>query len=89
MKELGIAGSQQSTYRPQGTDSHPHLGYFPNVLKTNGAPVAPDQMWVSDTIYLPTRYGWPYPNTVMIYAVAGFWAGSFQRATIQFWCARL
>ncbi|MEM6717463.1 MAG: IS3 family transposase [Cyanobacteria bacterium P01_C01_bin.147] len=65
MKELGIAGSQQSGFKPVGTESNHHFGYHANVLKELGTPEHPDQVWVSDTTYLPTVHGWRYLATVM------------------------
>ena len=54
MKELGIAGIRQSSFKLLGTESNHHFGYHPNVLRERGTPEHPDQVWVSDTTYLAT-----------------------------------
>lgn len=65
MQELGLAGIQKPSFKPQATDSNHTLGYSPNLLKAQGMPEACDQVWVCDTTYLMTENGWHYLATVM------------------------
>ena len=65
MQDLGLAGIQKKSFKPQGTDSNHTLGYSPNLLKAQGMPQACDQVWVCDTTYLMTDKGWNYLATVM------------------------
>ena len=65
MQQLGLAGIQKKTFKPQATDSNHTLGYSPNLLKAQGMPEACDQVWVCDTTYLMTDNGWHYLATVM------------------------
>jgi transposase InsO family protein len=65
MQELGLAGIQKPSFKPQATDSNHKLGYSPNLLKAQGMPEACDQVWVCDTTYLMTENGWHYLSTVM------------------------
>jgi putative transposase len=65
MQDLGIAGVQKKSFKPQGTDSSHGLGFSPNLLKIKGVPSECDQVWVCDTTYLMTDNGWHYLATVM------------------------
>jgi transposase InsO family protein len=65
MQELGLAGIQKKTFKPQATDSNHTLGYSPNLFKARGMPEACNQVWVCDTTYLMTDNGWHYLATVM------------------------
>lgn len=65
MQNMGIAGVQKKSFKPQGTDSSHELGFSPNLLKALGAPTQCDQAWVCDTTYLMTDNGWHYFATVM------------------------
>ena len=65
MQELGLAGIQKRSFKPQATDSNHALGYSPNRFKAGGMPRACDQVWVCDTTYLMTDNGWHYLATVM------------------------
>lgn len=69
MREMGIAGDQSPSYKPQGTDSDHDYGYSPNLLKvrdgetgewTRIKPSSIDEIWVADTTYLKIEGGWMY-----------------------------
>ncbi len=66
MKAHGIQGRKRRAYRPQTTDSHPGGPIAPNRLaEVKGRIDRPDQVWVSDITYLPTREGWLYLASVV------------------------
>lgn len=50
---------------PQTTDSRHGLGVAPNILDRQFAVEGPNQVWVTDITYLPTREGWLYLAIVL------------------------
>ena len=46
------------------TDSHHRFHCHPNLVKDAPKPTAPNQLWVSDITYLPTRQGTVYLSLV-------------------------
>lgn len=65
MRELELEGDQSKRFKPLRTDSDHNFGYSANLLKELGKPTGCNQVWVTDTTYLPTRDGWMYLATVM------------------------
>lgn len=66
MKENGIQGRKRKAYRPKTTDSNHGNPVAPNLLPDIKEHInRPDQVWVSDITYLPTREGWLYLASVM------------------------
>lgn len=66
MKAHGIQGRKRKAYRPKTTDSNHGGPIAPNLLAAvKGCLDRPDQVWVSDITYLPTREGWLYLASVM------------------------
>jgi transposase InsO family protein len=59
MREGGI---QAKTARTSGctTDSNHDLPVAENLVDRQFDPESPDQAWVADITYIPTRDGWPY-----------------------------
>ena len=49
---------------PKTTDSHHRFHCHPNLVKNAPKPTAPNQLWVSDITYLPTRQGTVYLSLV-------------------------
>lgn len=66
MKAHGIQGRKRRAYRPKTTDSNHGGPIAPNRLaEVKGQISRPDQVWVSDITYIPTREGWLYLASVM------------------------
>jgi len=66
MKEHGIYGRKRKAYRPRTTDSNHGHPVAPNLLAEIKESIhRPDQVWVSDITYMPTREGWLYLASVM------------------------
>lgn len=63
MRVAGIAAKTKRKFR-QTTDSAHHLPVADNLLKRNFQVDRPNQVWVSDITYIPTREGWLYLTTV-------------------------
>lgn len=65
MHQYGVRGVQKGRYHPKTTDSR-HAGPFaPNRLSDGLALTQPNQVWVSDITYVPTREGWTYLGAFM------------------------
>ncbi len=65
MHEAGLCGRQRRRYRVQTTDSNHDQPIAPNRLAQAAAPTAPNQIWVTDITYIPTREGWLYLAAVL------------------------
>ena len=64
MREIGIFGCAKRKFRlPETTDSRHRFPVAPRIFKIEdkkSLPKAPNQVWVSDTTYIPTNEGWLY-----------------------------
>lgn len=65
MRACGVRGVRRGGYHPRTTDSRHRLTSSPNLLRQAPAPQKPDQVWVSDMTYIPTREGWLYVAGVL------------------------
>jgi transposase InsO family protein len=65
MRQLGLRGVRKGGYRPRTTDGRHQLPCWPNRLREAPTPDKPDQVWVSDMTYVPTREGWLYVAGVL------------------------
>ena len=65
MRACGLRGVRRGGYRPRTTESRHRLISSPNLLRQAPAPQKPDQVWVSDITYIPTREGWLYVAGVL------------------------
>ena len=65
MRACGLRGVRRGGYRPRTTESRHRLISWPNLLRQAPAPQKPDQVWVSDMTYIPTREGWLYVAGVL------------------------
>ncbi len=64
MKQEGIRSRTVRKYKPT-TNSNHSLPVHENVLEQNFSADAPNQKWVTDITYIPTREGWLYLASVM------------------------
>jgi putative transposase len=60
MRADGLCGRQQGRYRVQTTNSNHDHPIAPNHLAAVPKASAPNQLWVADITYIPTREGWLY-----------------------------
>jgi putative transposase len=60
MRDEGIAARAARKFRPATTDSGHGLPVAENLLGRQFDPGAPNESWVADITYVPTREGWLY-----------------------------
>lgn len=65
MRESGLRGVRRGGYRPRTTESRHRLTRSPNLVRNVAAPQKPNQVWVTDITYIPTREGWLYVAGVL------------------------
>ncbi len=65
MRQSGLHAKQKRRFRPATTQSHHDLAIAQNWLAKVPAPARPNQIWVSDITYLPTREGWLYLAVIL------------------------
>ncbi len=65
MKESGLKVKTKRKFRPQTTDSSHNLPITPNLLNREFNTLMPNQKYVGDITYIPTREGWLYLATVI------------------------
>lgn len=65
MRERGIRGVQRGRFRPRTTDSRHDGPIAPHRLRDGANLTKPNQVWVSDITYIPTKEGWTYLSAFM------------------------
>ena len=60
MRQAGIAAKTARKFRCTTTDSNHDLPVAENLLDRQFDPEAPNEAWVADITYIPTREGWLY-----------------------------
>ncbi len=65
MRQKGLKGSQKARFRPRTTDSNHDSPISPNRLRGLPEVTKPNEVWVSDITYIPTREGWRYMAAIM------------------------
>jgi len=63
LRQRGLLVPKKRSYT-KTTDSHHRFHKHPNLVKDAPKPTAPNQLWVSDITYLPTRQGTVYLSLV-------------------------
>jgi len=65
MRDKGLRGVQRGRFRPRTTESRHDGVIAPNRLQDAPEVTKPNQVWVSDITYIPTREGWTYLSAFM------------------------
>lgn len=65
MREHGLQSHKRRRFRVVTTDSKHAHPVAPNVLKRDFAATAPNQKWLADMTYVPTKQGWLYLALVL------------------------
>jgi putative transposase len=65
MRQQGLRPQQKSRFIPRTTQSDPTRRAAPNALLHQAPPQRPNQVWVTDITYLPTKEGWLYLSAQM------------------------
>jgi len=65
MRDKGLRGAQRGRFHPKTTDSRHDGPIAPNRLQDLPKLTKPNQVWVSDITYIPTREGWTYLSAFM------------------------
>ena len=65
MCEAGIRGKFKAGFRPQTTDSKHDLPIAPNLVRRKFAAPGPNQIWLADITYVPTKEGWVYLASIL------------------------
>jgi putative transposase len=60
MRDNGVAAKTAKQFRRTTTDSDHDLPVADNLLGRQFGPAAPNESWVADITYIPTREGWLY-----------------------------
>lgn len=85
MRENGIRAKQKRKFKAT-TDSKHSQPVAPNLLERDFAAAAPDQKWVADITYIPTREGWLYLAAILDlysrYVVGWSMAGRMNRRLV-------
>ena len=65
MKELGLVAKTKKRYKINTTNSNHNLPVAPNILNRDFYASYPDEKYVGDITYIPTKEGWLYLATVI------------------------
>lgn len=65
MRQQGLRARQKRRFRPLTTQSQHRLPVAENWLAKVPLPAQPNQIWVGDLTYLPTREGWLYLAVIL------------------------
>jgi transposase InsO family protein len=65
VQQEGLCGRQKGRFRVLTTDSKHDQPIAPNRLAEAPPPTAPNQIWVADITYIPTREGWLYLAAIL------------------------
>lgn len=65
MREQGLSGTPKRRFRPTTTDSDHDDRVAENLLDRKFTASGPNQAWVGDITYLPTKQGWVYLAVVL------------------------
>ena len=64
MRESGIRAKQKKKFKATTDSKHSHP-VAPNLLQRNFEAAMPDQKWLADITYIPTREGWLYLAAIL------------------------